>query len=139
MPVMSGFRVGLGNEIVNSRYSATAFARADYLTAMATGLDAYRVGDHLNALFPRSIYTPEYVGVAKVAPTVDACLEPWTLLGHLASRTRFGRVRLGVGVHRRQSPQPRSYRTGRRDAASDYPGPRHPRHWSRGARRQRTL
>lgn len=33
MPVMSGFRVGLGNEIVNSRYSATAFARPDYLTA----------------------------------------------------------------------------------------------------------
>jgi phthiodiolone/phenolphthiodiolone dimycocerosates ketoreductase len=95
---MSGFRVGLGNAIVNSRYSATAFPRADYLTAVAAGLDAYWVGDHLNALFPRSIYTPEYVGVAKVAPKVDACLEPWTLLGHLASRTRFGRVRLGVGV-----------------------------------------
>ncbi len=25
--------MGLGNEIVNSRYSATAFARPDYLTA----------------------------------------------------------------------------------------------------------
>jgi phthiodiolone/phenolphthiodiolone dimycocerosates ketoreductase len=98
MPVVSGFRVGLGNEIVNSRYSATAFARADYLTAVAAGLDAYWVGDHLNALFPRSIYTPEYLGVAKVVPKIDACLEPWTLLGHLASRTRFGRVRLGVGV-----------------------------------------
>jgi phthiodiolone/phenolphthiodiolone dimycocerosates ketoreductase len=95
---MSGFRVGLGNEIVNSHYSATAFARADYLTAAAAGLDAYWVGDHLNALFPRSIYTPEYLGVAKVAPKIDACLEPWTLLGHLAARTRFGRVRLGVGV-----------------------------------------
>jgi phthiodiolone/phenolphthiodiolone dimycocerosates ketoreductase len=98
MPVMSEFRVGLGNEIVNSRYSATAFARADYLTAAAAGLDAYWVGDHLNSLLPRSIYTPEHLGVAKVAPKVDACLEPWTLLGHLASRTRFGRVRLGVGV-----------------------------------------
>jgi len=36
--------------------------------------------------------------VAKVVPKIDACLEPWTLLGHLASGTRFGRVRLGVGV-----------------------------------------
>jgi phthiodiolone/phenolphthiodiolone dimycocerosates ketoreductase len=95
---MSGFRVGLGNQIVNSRYSPTAFPRAEYLTAAAAGLDAYWVGDHLNALFPRSIYTPEYLGVAKVAPKIDAALEPWTLLGHLASRSRFGRVRLGVGV-----------------------------------------
>ncbi len=45
MSVMSGFRVGLGNQIVNSRYSATAFARADYLTAVAAGLDAYWVGE----------------------------------------------------------------------------------------------
>src|ERR1700739_1724281 len=109
MPVMSGFRVGLGNEIVNSRYSATALARADYLTAVTAGLDSYWLGDHLNSLFPRSIYTPEYLGVAKVAPKIDACLEPWTLLGHLASRTRFGRARLGVGVtdaSRRNPPGP---------------------------------
>lgn len=98
MPVMSGFRVGLGNQIINSRYSATALARSDYLTAATAGIDAYWVGDHLNSLFPRSLYTPEYVGVAKVAPKIDACLEPWTLLGHLAARSRFGRVRLGVGV-----------------------------------------
>jgi len=38
------------------------------------------------------------VGVARVAPKIDAALEPWTLLGHLASRNRFARVRLGVGV-----------------------------------------
>jgi len=98
MSAMSGFRVALANQILNSRYSATALARSDYLTAMAAGLDAYWVGDHLNALFPRSIYTPEYLGVAKLAPKIDACLEPWTLLGHLAARSRFGRVRLGVGV-----------------------------------------
>jgi phthiodiolone/phenolphthiodiolone dimycocerosates ketoreductase len=95
---MTGFRVGLGNQILNSRYSPTALPRADYLTAVAAGLDAYWVGDHLNALFPRSMYTPQYVGVAKVAPKIDAMLEPWTLLGHLASRNRFARVRLGVGV-----------------------------------------
>lgn len=98
MPVMNGFRVGLGNQILNSRYSPVALARADYLTAVAAGLDAYWVGDHLNALFPRSIYTPQYLGVARLAPRIDACLEPWTLLGHIASRNRFARVRLGVGV-----------------------------------------
>lgn len=53
MPGMNEFRVGLGYQILNSRFSPTAFARADYLTAAATGLDAYWVGDHLNALFPR--------------------------------------------------------------------------------------
>src|SRR5687768_5829821 len=95
---MSRFRVGLGNQILNSRFSATALPRADYLTAVAAGLDSYWVGDHLNALYPRSLYKPEYVGVAKIAPRIDANLEPWTVLGHLASRKRFARVRMGVGV-----------------------------------------
>ena len=95
---MSGFQVGLGDLIVNSRYSPTAFARADYLTAVASGVDSLWVGDHLNSLFPRSIFTPQYVGVAKLIPKIDAALEPWTLLGHLASRNRFARLRLGVGV-----------------------------------------
>lgn len=95
---MSGFRVGLGNQILNSRFSPTALARSDYLTASAAGLDSLWFGDHLNSLFPRSVYTPERVGVAKLAPKIDACLEPWTLLGHLASRSRFARLRLGVGV-----------------------------------------
>jgi phthiodiolone/phenolphthiodiolone dimycocerosates ketoreductase len=92
------FRVGLGNQIVNSRYSPTAFARADVLTATASGVDSYWVADHLNALFPRSIATPGYLGVAKLVPKIDAQLEPWTMLGHLASRNRFARLRLGVGV-----------------------------------------
>ena len=95
---MSGFQVGLGDLIVNSRYSPTAFARADYLTAVASGVDSFWVGDHLNSLFPRSIFTPQYLGVAKLIPKIDAALEPWTLLGHLASRNRFARLRLGVGV-----------------------------------------
>jgi phthiodiolone/phenolphthiodiolone dimycocerosates ketoreductase len=95
---MSQFQVGLGNQILNARFSATALARADYLTAVAAGLDSYWVGDHLNALFPRSLYKPEYVGVARIAPRIDANLEPWTVLGHLASGRRFARVRLGVGV-----------------------------------------
>ena len=95
---MSGFRVGLADQIVNSRYSPTALPRADYLTATASGIDSFWVTDHLNALFPRSIATPQYVGVARLIPKIDAQLEPWTLLGHLASRNRFARLRLGVGV-----------------------------------------
>jgi phthiodiolone/phenolphthiodiolone dimycocerosates ketoreductase len=95
---MSGFQVGLGNLIVNARYSPTALARADYVTALASGVDSLWLGDHLNSLFPRSIFTPHYVGVAKVIPKIDAALEPWTLLGHLASRNRLARLRLGVGV-----------------------------------------
>jgi phthiodiolone/phenolphthiodiolone dimycocerosates ketoreductase len=95
---MSGFRVGLGDQIINSRYSPTALARTDFLTAMASGVDSFWVADHLNALFPRSIATPQYLGVARIVPKIDAQLEPWTLLGHLASRNRFARLRLGVGV-----------------------------------------
>src|SRR6476646_2349375 len=95
---VSGFQVGLGDLIVNSRYSPTAFARVDYLTAVASGVDSFWLGDHLNSLFPRSIATPRYLGVAKLIPKIDAALEPWTLLGHLASRNRFARLRLGVGV-----------------------------------------
>jgi phthiodiolone/phenolphthiodiolone dimycocerosates ketoreductase len=98
MPASTGFRVGLVNQIVNGRYSATAGVRADYLTAMASGLDSYWVADHLNALLPRAIATPQYLGVAKLVPKIDAQLEPWTVLGHLAARNRLARLRLGVGV-----------------------------------------
>jgi phthiodiolone/phenolphthiodiolone dimycocerosates ketoreductase len=56
------------------------------------------VADHLNALFPRSIATPQYLGLARLVPRIDAQLEPWTMLGHLAALNRLGRLRLGVGV-----------------------------------------
>jgi phthiodiolone/phenolphthiodiolone dimycocerosates ketoreductase len=92
------FRVGLSSQIVKSRYSATALARADMLTARASGIDSCWMADHLNALYPRSIVTPGYLGVARLVPKIDAQLEPWTMLGYLASRNRFGRLRLGVGV-----------------------------------------
>ena len=61
----SGFRVGLGDLIVNSRYSPTAFARADYLTATASGIDSVWLGDHLNSLYPRSVATPQVPGRRK--------------------------------------------------------------------------
>lgn len=73
---MSGFRVGLGDLIVNSRYSPTAFARADYLTATASGIDSLWLGDHLNSLYPRSVATPKYLGVARLIPKVEVTTRP---------------------------------------------------------------
>jgi phthiodiolone/phenolphthiodiolone dimycocerosates ketoreductase len=98
MPASNGFRVGLGDSIMNSRYSPTAGARVDHFTAMAGGVDSFWVTDHLNALLPRAICTPKYLGVARLIPKIDAQLEPWTVLGHLAARNRWARLRLGVGV-----------------------------------------
>jgi phthiodiolone/phenolphthiodiolone dimycocerosates ketoreductase len=91
-------RIGLSTQLLNPRYSATALVRANVLMATAGGIDSYWVADHLNSLFPRSIATPGYLGVTKLIPKVDAQFEPWTMLGYLASRNRFARLRLGVGV-----------------------------------------
>ncbi|MEE3755325.1 LLM class flavin-dependent oxidoreductase (plasmid) [Mycobacterium intracellulare] len=68
------------------------------LTAKVTGIDSWWAADHLNALYPRSMVTPDHLGVAQLVPKIDAQLEPWTMLGYLASRNRFGGLRLGVGV-----------------------------------------
>jgi phthiodiolone/phenolphthiodiolone dimycocerosates ketoreductase len=96
---MGKFRFGILDGIVNSRLSPTILPQASYLTAAATGGDSFWVGDHLNALLPQSIATPEYFGIAaKLVPNVDAVLEPWTMLGNLAARNRFRRLRLGVCV-----------------------------------------
>ncbi|RUP31779.1 MAG: LLM class flavin-dependent oxidoreductase [Mycolicibacterium sp.] len=91
-------KVGLATQAVHTRFSPTAAVDSDYVTAVATGADSFWVPDHLNSLLPRSIMTPQYTGVAKLAPKTDAWLEPWTLLGRLASRNRLGRLRLGTGV-----------------------------------------
>ena len=95
---MSGFKVGLIDQLVNGRHSPTALVRASYLTAVASRIDSLWVPDHLNSLMPRAIATPQYFGAAKLTPKIDAYLEPWTMLGHLAARNRVGRLRLGVGV-----------------------------------------
>jgi phthiodiolone/phenolphthiodiolone dimycocerosates ketoreductase len=92
------FRVGVIENIVNSRYGPDPFVRAGYLAAVAARVDSLWVPDHLNSLFPRSICTEKYVGAAKLAPAPDAYLEPWTMLGYLAARNRLGRLRLGVCV-----------------------------------------
>jgi phthiodiolone/phenolphthiodiolone dimycocerosates ketoreductase len=95
---MNEVRVGLSTQLLNSRYSATMLARNNMRMASASGVDSYWVADHLNSLFPRSIAKPGYLGVSRLVPKVDAQLEPWTMLGYLASHNRFGRLRLGVGV-----------------------------------------
>jgi hypothetical protein len=90
---VSGFQVGLGELIVNSRYSPTALARADYLTAVTSGVDSFWVGDHLNALFPRSIFTPQYLGVARLRLGVGVT-------------DASGRAILGIGVGEREGNEP---------------------------------
>ena len=90
---MPGLKVGLASEILNARYSPTAVVRANYLTAVASSVDSLWVPDHLNSLIPRAIATPQYLGGAKLIPKIDASLEPWTMLGHLAARNRVGRLR----------------------------------------------
>jgi phthiodiolone/phenolphthiodiolone dimycocerosates ketoreductase len=84
--------------ILASRPSAEAFTRADYLSAVARNVDSFWVPDHLNQLFPRSLWKQKYCGATKLIPKIDAALEPWTMLGHIAGRNRVGRLRLGVGV-----------------------------------------
>jgi phthiodiolone/phenolphthiodiolone dimycocerosates ketoreductase len=95
---MGGFGVGLADPIIAARPAADSFTRASYLSAVASRVDSFWVPDHLNALFPRSLWKPEYCGAAKLLPSADAFLEPWTMLGHLAARNRVGRLRLGVAV-----------------------------------------
>jgi phthiodiolone/phenolphthiodiolone dimycocerosates ketoreductase len=88
----------MAHDLTNTRYSSTALLRANHLTAAATGVDSLWMPDHLNALLPRAIAKPPYFGAAKLVPKVDAYLEPWTMLGNLAARNRWSRLRLGVGV-----------------------------------------
>jgi phthiodiolone/phenolphthiodiolone dimycocerosates ketoreductase len=91
-------KVGLAEQSVHTSYAPTALVQASYATAVAIRMDSFWLPDDLNSLFPRSICTPKYVSGARLAPKIDACLEPWTVLGHLAARNRLGRLRLGIGV-----------------------------------------
>lgn len=95
---MSGIRVGVADPILAARPTVDALTRANYLGAIANRVDSFWVPDHLNQLFPRSLWTQKYCGTARLIPKIDACMEPWTVLGHLAARNRIGRMRLGVAV-----------------------------------------
>src|SRR5258705_9628965 len=95
---MPGLKVGLASQILNARQSPMAVVHGNYLTAVASRVDSVWVPDHLNSLTPRAIATPQYFGAAKLIPRIDASLEPWTMLGHIAARNRLGRLRLGTAV-----------------------------------------
>lgn len=95
---MTGFRVGVGDGIVAARLVPEAFTRASYLGAVANRVDSFWVPDHLNQVFPRSLWQQKYCGATKLIPKIDAAMEPWTMLGHIAGRNRLGRLRLGVAV-----------------------------------------
>jgi phthiodiolone/phenolphthiodiolone dimycocerosates ketoreductase len=73
---VTSVRVGVLENIVNSRFGPTPLVRASYLTAATCRVESYWVTDHLNALAPRSICTPKYVGAARLTPKPDAYLEP---------------------------------------------------------------
>ena len=91
-------KVGLAENLVHTRFSPIALPRASYVTAVATGMDSFWLPDHLNSLFPRAVSTPKYIEAARLITDVDACLEPWTVLGNFAARNRLGRLRLGTSV-----------------------------------------
>ena len=95
---MPGFGVGIMTNTINSRCGPKPPIQADYLTAVASGADAFWVADHLNSVLPPSMWKPKYVGAAKVIPKTDAQLEPWTMLGYLAAKNKVRRMRLGVAV-----------------------------------------
>ncbi|OMC34798.1 photosystem I reaction center subunit VIII [Mycobacterium sp. GA-1841] len=95
---MAGIQVGLLDLVTASKPAADAFTRANYLSAVGLGVDSFWVPDHLNAIFPRALWQPKYCAAARVAPSVDACMEPWTMLGHIVARNRIARVPLGICV-----------------------------------------
>ncbi|MEH3130470.1 MAG: LLM class flavin-dependent oxidoreductase [Mycolicibacterium neoaurum] len=99
---MPRIKVGVTDGIIAAEKAGGAYSRAHYLIgAAAGGADSFWVPDHLNSMFPRALWNPKYCGVAKLLPSGDAYMEPWTMLGFTAARNRIGRLRnmtLGIGV-----------------------------------------
>lgn len=95
---MSGLRIGVMHNTINSRFGPKPLIQADYMTGLAAGADSFWVADHLNSVLPPSMWKPEYVGAAKIIPKMDAHVEPWTMLGYLAGHNKIGRMTLGVAV-----------------------------------------
>ena len=95
---MAGFGVGLMDPVVAARPTVDAYSRANYFSAVANRVDSYWVPDHINGQTPRPIWDAKYTASARLLRSPDAAMEAWTLLGSLAARRRFSRVRLGVGV-----------------------------------------
>lgn len=95
---MSALRVGLMDPIMAARPTVDSFSRANYLSAVASRVDSYWVPDHINGQTPKPLWTPKYTAAARLLRSPDAAMDAWTLLGSLAARRRFNRVRLGIGV-----------------------------------------
>jgi phthiodiolone/phenolphthiodiolone dimycocerosates ketoreductase len=96
---MGGIRFGFVDALVRTHLPPSMAPRMSSLWAASMGADSYWVGDHINALVPRSIATPEFLGVgAKLVPKIDAHFEPWTMLGNIAAGNRINRLRLGICV-----------------------------------------
>ncbi len=95
---MARFGVGIMDFNLVSRPTPESLTRATYLNALANRVDSLWIPDHLNGLFPRSLWKQSYCGATKLVPTLDAYMEPWTMLGHLAARNRAGRMSLGTSV-----------------------------------------
>ena len=74
--------VGVMDSALAARPTVDSLTRASYMSAVANRVDSFWVPDHLNALFPRSIWAPKYSGAARLAPRADASMEPWTMLGN---------------------------------------------------------
>src|ERR1700749_1761139 len=95
---MARFGVGIMDFSLVSRPTPESLTRATYLNALTNRVDSLWLPDHLNGLFPRSLWKQKYCGATKLVPTLDAYMEPWTMLGHLAARNRAGRMHLGTSV-----------------------------------------
>lgn len=77
---------------------AETVTRLNYLGSAARRADSFWVPDHLNAMFPKALWQPQYCRTVKITPSVDAYMEPWMMLGNLAAATGSARLRLGVAV-----------------------------------------
>ncbi|TSD48262.1 LLM class flavin-dependent oxidoreductase [Rhodococcus sp. KBS0724] len=95
---MNGFKTGVMDAALHTRYTPDFMMRTTRQIAAASGADSIWIPDHLNGLFPTSIWKSQYVGASKVAPFANAYYEPWTVLGNIAAHNRFTRLQLGVGV-----------------------------------------
>jgi phthiodiolone/phenolphthiodiolone dimycocerosates ketoreductase len=92
------FRVGLMDSILAGRPAVDTYSRASYVAAVANRVDSYWIPDHINGQTPRPLWDKKYTTAARLLRSPDAAMEAWTLLGSLAARRRFHRVRLGIGV-----------------------------------------
>ena len=65
---MSGFRVGVMAPTLAARPAADTLTRATYLDAAASRVDSFWVSDHINGLFPRSLWQPKTAAPRKSYP-----------------------------------------------------------------------